>query len=203
MAITGLDDDCGAMPGGTSIPTRCRQATPFACARLGLAIVSGNATKYLGEVGLDVVDTDADPFDFAPAFAVVVPADLASTLAATLLDPAFLLQALPGMLRDIAEQLRGLAEGIPDAVGDPLRSAAEGLEGIADAVGEVLDLTGGDLTTIEASRPPSRTRSRPCSADFLPAEPGSGHRGQRQVRRRRRCDPVQHPSRDRRHLRAV
>ena len=80
-----------------------------------------------------------------------MPANLADKLADAHPRPSFLLQALPGLLRDIAEQLRNVAEGTPRG-GDPLRSAAEGLEGIADLVGEVLDLTGGDLTSATGHR---------------------------------------------------
>ena len=109
----------------------------LACARLALAIKSGNTTKFLGELGFELINKDPGPFDLAPT--VVVPANFLSELANTLMDPAFLLQALPPVLRDIAAQLRDLAEsGIPDAVGDPLKSAAEGLEGIA------LLFAGGD-----------------------------------------------------------
>jgi Ca2+-binding RTX toxin-like protein len=166
--ITGLDDDCGAMPDGDKIPDPLPTGDAFACARLGLALVSGNATKFLGEVGVDVVDTNSDPLGFSPAFAVVVPADLATKLADAILDPAFLLQALPGLLRDIAEQLRDLAGSVPAAVGDPLRSAAEGLEGIADTVAEVLDLTGGDLTSAHGIEEALKNALSELLGDFLP-----------------------------------
>ncbi len=170
FAITGLhpDNDCGPLPAGDSIPGTPPTGDPFACARLGLAIGSGAAVRYLGEIGIDVIDTDAAAAGFAPDFAAVVPADFLDTLAATILDPAFLLQALPGLLRDIVAQLRELADGIPEAVGDALRSAAEGLEGIADAVGEVLDLTGGDLTSIEGIRTAVTNALSALLGDFLP-----------------------------------
>ena len=96
---------------------------------MGLAIGSGSAVKFLGELGIDVVDTDPAADGFAPDFAAVVPADFLNTLANAILDPAFLLQALPGLLRDIAEQLRDLADGIPEAVGDALRSAGRRTRG--------------------------------------------------------------------------
>ncbi len=168
VEITGLDDDCGPLPGGDPIPNPLPTGDPFACARLALALVSGSASTYLGEVGVDVVDTDPAALGFSPAFAVVVPTDLASKLAAAILDPSFLLQALPGILRDIAAQLRNLAEGLPDAVGDPLRSAADGLEGIADVVGEVLDLTGGDLTSIDGIKNAVTNALHTLLDQFLP-----------------------------------
>jgi Ca2+-binding RTX toxin-like protein len=191
VKITGLTNDCGPLPGGTPVGGSLPTGAPFACARLGLGLKSGNATKYLGEVGVDVVDTDADDFGFSPAFAVVVPADLASKLADAILDPAFLLQALPPLLRDIATQLRNLAEsGIPDAVGDPLRSAAEGLEGIADTVAEVLDLgnpsnAGGIEDALEnalgqllgdflaQNLAPSITVETKCGPNNDPCDPGA------------------------------
>jgi Ca2+-binding RTX toxin-like protein len=189
VEITGLDDDCGPLPDGDKVPDPSPSGDPFACARLGLALVSGNATKFLGEVGVDVVDADADALGFSPAFAVVVPADLASKLADAILDPAFLLQALPPLLRDVAAQLRDLAEGIPAAVGDPLRSAAEGLEGIADTVADVLDLgnptnAGGIEDALEnalgqllgdflpQSLAPSITVVTKCGPNNDPCDPG-------------------------------
>jgi Ca2+-binding RTX toxin-like protein len=145
--ITGLTDDCGALPAGdTVVGTNPPPAgDTLACARLALAIKSGTTTKYLGELGFDLVNADPGPFDLQPT--VVVPANFAGELAAALLDPSFLLQALPKLLEDIESALRDAAEGIPAAAGDPLRAAADGLAAVRGVLTTALDLSGGDLTT--------------------------------------------------------
>ena len=95
-----------------------------------MALTIGNAEVYVGELGIDLD---------APGLTVFVPNDLAQRIADALLDPSFIVLAIPGLLAEVEGGLRDVADsGAPAAIADPLRTGAdavgvlrEGAEAIA------------------------------------------------------------------------
>jgi hypothetical protein len=118
----------------------------IACGRFSLALVSGDATAYLGEVGLDL---DGD------GLAVWVPNDLGQRIADAALNPAFLLNALPEILGEIEEGLDDAADsGVPAALADPLHAGADwdvtlGI-GVSKELGPYVKLVDGDEIGLHA-----------------------------------------------------
>jgi len=143
-----IDEDHMSQVTGDPVSADERDLEGIACAQLSLAAEIGGSTVYLGEIDVELAAT-ANPFR------VFVPTDMASRLEDALLDPAFLLRAFPDLLEFIENGMRDAADsGIPSAIGDPLRTGAEGIEtlrgeieGFIDPLADLLEgLTpGGDL----------------------------------------------------------
>ncbi len=104
--------------------------TGIACARLSLALMIGSDAVYLGELALELDGT---------GLGLWVPDNLVDRLGDALLNPAFLIQALPDILEYLEEGMRDAADGIPAAVGDPLRTGADGLEAVRGTVEAGID----------------------------------------------------------------
>jgi Ca2+-binding RTX toxin-like protein len=107
------------------------------CARLSMALTIGNAQAYLGELGVDLD---------APGLTIFVPNDLDQRIADAVLDPSFIVLAIPGLLAEVEDGLRDAADsGAPAAIADPLRAGAdavgvlrEGAETIAEPLSAAL-----------------------------------------------------------------
>jgi Ca2+-binding RTX toxin-like protein len=102
----------------------------LACGLLSMQLDVGTASIYVGELALD--------WD-GPALAVYTPTDLADRLLEAVLNPAFLLRALPPVLGSIEDGLRDAAADVPAAVGDPLAIGADGVGAIKDAAQLAVD----------------------------------------------------------------
>ena len=130
--IFGADDGDGTLSG-------------LACARLSMELGLGDAGIYLGELGLDFDGT---------SLVVYVPSDLATRLESALLDPAFLLRALPPILAEIEGGLRDAANsGVPSAVADPLQVGADGINALKVGVEDVIDTFGDALGPLTGASP--------------------------------------------------
>ena len=74
---------------------------------------------YLGDLGIDLD---------APGLTIFVPADLAQRLEDVLLDPSFLVLAIPELPKEVENGLRDAADSrAPRAIADPLRTGADGV----------------------------------------------------------------------------
>ncbi len=61
--VTGLPHGCGLLPAGDTVvgDNPPPAGDKLACARLALAIKSGNTTKFLGELGFELINKDPGP----------------------------------------------------------------------------------------------------------------------------------------------
>jgi Ca2+-binding RTX toxin-like protein len=135
--VSGIDEflagdaDCGGIyPGSDKVlGTGDTDLAGIVCARASMALGVGNAQIYLGELGLDLVGTDLTVF---------VPADLDQKLEDALLDPAFLVLAIPELLKEVEGGLRDAADsGAPAAIADPLRSGADAVGALRQGAEEL------------------------------------------------------------------
>ena len=116
-----IDEATMSQVAGNPVATGERALGGFACAQLSLVAVIGSPV-YLGELDVELI-VGPDPVR------AWVPNDLGMKLATAALDPAFLLRLLPDLLEAIEDGMRDAADsGLPAAVGDPLKTGADGIE---------------------------------------------------------------------------
>ena len=160
-----IDEDLMDQVVGSGVSGDERDLSGLGCAQLSLMADLAGSTTYLGELDVELI-AGPDPLR------VWVPSSLAADLADAALDPAFLLRLLPGLLASIEEGMRSAADsGIPAAVGDPLRTGADGIETLREGVEAAIDGFAGELVDKDLGGELEGTIAAEL-ADLLGLEPG-------------------------------